>query len=157
MLIFFSLLFLLIQPTHLLPLASSDDPCPDFDVSFNVTEFSFGSYKSVRYHRGQYFPWDNIFFLPLAPFQSVVDQLNAQVADPVYQVKCDNQSLATYPDLSFTVNGTKLVAHSSDYVALELISEGSCPLMIDYDADATSDFDYGLPSSMLEQLCQAEK
>ncbi|KAI6171652.1 hypothetical protein M3Y98_00886200 [Aphelenchoides besseyi] len=32
------------------------------------------------------------------------------------KVKCDNQSLATYPDLVYTVNGANIVLYPSDYI-----------------------------------------
>ncbi|KAI6195728.1 hypothetical protein M3Y94_01021900 [Aphelenchoides besseyi] len=109
------LLFSIVHLSFLLPskLPSTGEPCDmkTVDCSFTADQFSVGSYTSSRYRLDEYTNDTNFLQLEHLFFIAVMDKMNARLDHGLYRVKCDNQSMASYPDIIFTVNGFDIVAN----------------------------------------------
>ncbi|KAI6195735.1 hypothetical protein M3Y94_01022700 [Aphelenchoides besseyi] len=152
-----SLLLLALVHLSLQAPVITEEPCTSVNETFTVDKVSFGTYTTARYHRGLYNEQEFLLLVPKVVFDSVTDQLNAQVVDSLSIVKCDNQSLITYPDLIYTVNGVNIVLHPSDYIDTEQSLFYMCVLLIDYMEDIAEDYDYVVSYVAEDQLCRAQK
>ncbi|KAI6220406.1 hypothetical protein M3Y95_01036700 [Aphelenchoides besseyi] len=147
---------LLLALIHLAIQKPIDDPCAS--NTFTVDEFTFGSYTNARFDSGVFYDTDdNFIFLPTTVYETVLDKLNAQGYTYVDFVACDSKSLATYPDLVFTSNGTKVVLHPTDYIVTDDTINNMCMLLIEDVSIAQSSYDYALPIGFKSQLCSKQK
>ncbi|KAI6204512.1 hypothetical protein M3Y94_00682900 [Aphelenchoides besseyi] len=139
------LLLATVQLSAAAPL-TNDDECTGLTNTIYVQEMDMGSYTTARYHNGLY-QNDNIaLFLPLTPFNTVLDKINGRKGYAWYEAKCDNQSLASYPDLNFLVNNVKIVLKPVDYINLDVQwSTGWCMLKVTYSEEKAKTVDYLFP------------
>ncbi|KAI6220505.1 hypothetical protein M3Y95_01047200 [Aphelenchoides besseyi] len=153
-------LILLLAIVHLsFQLSTTEQPCDvsAINTTLYIDRMSVGSYSTARFHRGEFLVGNNWMFLNLTPFKTVVDKLNATV-DPSDNlvVKCDDQSIASYSDIVFTINGVDVIAKPDQYINQELQYNDQCLVLI-WFLEKTADVDYLLPDYLKDQVCRAEK
>ncbi|KAI6170002.1 hypothetical protein M3Y98_01193900 [Aphelenchoides besseyi] len=90
-----------------------------------------------------------------APLKTVMDKINAKFDVALYYAKCDVQSLATYPNIIFTIKGFDVIAIPYQYTSSTRIVDDYCLVLIDL-TDSRSE-DYWLPSYLRDQVCEAQK